>query len=108
MIEQYLLERDNLQCVFVLIDIRLEAQKNDLDFMGWLGERGIPFVIVFTKADKLAKSTVPVKVQAYGAKLGETWEELPRMFVTSAEAKQGRQEILQFIAQINQENKNSF
>ncbi len=106
MIEQYMRERENLLCVFVLIDIRLTPQKNDVDFIGWLGERGIPFVLVFTKADKLAKTTVGGKVEAYGKYLESFWEELPKMFVTSAETKTGAKEILNFIDQINQENKN--
>jgi GTP-binding protein len=106
MIEHYLQERANLLCVLVLIDIRLEPQKIDVEFIGWLGEQGIPFVILFTKADKLAKSTQLHKVEAYRAHLLQFWEEAPRMLITSAETKQGRDEVLQFIEQINQENKN--
>ena len=83
MIEEYLLQRPNLASVFVLIDVRHEPQKNDLEFIQWLGEEGIPFSIVFTKSDKLGKTQVQSKVVAYKTYLRNTWEELPPTFVTS-------------------------
>lgn len=102
MINGYLLQREQLVNVFVLIDVRLEAQKIDLEFIQWLGESGIPFAIVFTKADKLSATKVGQNVEAYKKVLGETWEELPPMFVTSSEKKQGRDELLSYIEQINE------
>ena len=102
MIQGYILQREQLVNVFVLVDIRLEPQKIDLEFMQWLGESGIPFSILFTKADKLTKAKARASVEAYEKKLLETWEEMPPYFVTSAENKEGREEVLDYIAQINQ------
>jgi len=102
MIRGYILQRKQLVNVFVLVDIRLEPQKIDLEFMQWLGESGIPFSILFTKADKLTKAKARASVEAYEKKLLETWEEMPPYFVTSAENKEGREEVLDYIAQINQ------
>ena len=102
MIRGYILQREQLVNVFVLVDIRLEPQKIDLEFMQWLGESGIPFSILFTKADKLTKAKARSSVEAYEKKLLETWEEMPPYFVTSAENKEGREEVLDYIAQINQ------
>lgn len=97
MIQDYLLERDSLFCVFVLIDSRLEPQKIDLEFMEWLGVTGIPFCIAFTKTDKLKDSQVSKNLEAYKKTLEENWEELPTIFVTSATEKTGKTEILKFI-----------
>lgn len=105
MIRGYILQREQLVNVFVLVDIRLEAQKIDLDFMEWLGLSSIPFSIVFTKADKLSVPKVSANVEAYKKVLLETWEELPPMFITSAEKRQGRDEVLDYIEQINKEVK---
>lgn len=102
MIHGYLLQREQLVNVFVLIDIRLEAQKIDLEFINWLGQSSIPFAIVFTKADKLSTQKVNQQVEAYKQVLLETWEELPPYFVTSAEKRLGREEVLDYIGQINQ------
>ena len=102
MIRGYILQREQLVDVFVLVDIRLEPQKIDLEFMQWIGESGIPFSILFTKADKLTKAKARASVEAYEKKLLETWEEMPPYFVTSAENKEGREEVLDYIAQINQ------
>ena len=103
MITGYLLQRQQLVNVFLLVDIRLEAQKVDLEFIQWLGSSSIPFAIVFTKADKLSATKANQNVEAYKKVLSETWEELPPIFITSAEKKQGRDEILDYIAQINKE-----
>jgi GTP-binding protein len=100
-IRKYLLTRENLYCVFVLIDSRHEPQKNDLEFMTWLGENEIPFVIVFTKTDKLNKTELQTYETAYTSKLLEFWEELPAVFVSSSEKQLGRDEILSFIEQTN-------
>ena len=104
MIRGYILQREQLTNVFVLVDVRLEPQTIDLEFIQWLGESGIPFAIVFTKADKLTVSKVKANVEAYKRKLLETWEELPPLFLTSAEKRQGRQgrdEVLSYIEEIN-------
>ena len=103
MIRGYLLQREQLVNVFVLVDIRLEPQKIDLEFIEWLGTSSIPFSIVFTKADKLTANKANAQVEAYKHKLLETWEELPPIFVTSSEKKQGRDELLNYIEQINKE-----
>ncbi len=105
MIRDYLKFRPNLMYVFVLIDVRLSAQKNDLEFINWLGENEIPFVLVFTKADKLSAEQVNLSVEKYRIKLSETWEELMQMFVSSAEKKRGRDEILDFIEKTKTEFK---
>lgn len=101
MIHGYILQREQLVCVFVLVDIRLEAQKIDLEFINWLGESSIPFAIVFTKADKLNITKRQANIEAYKKVLSETWEELPTMFVTSAEKRMGKDELLDYIDQIN-------
>lgn len=101
MISGYILQREQLVNVFLLVDIRLEAQKIDLDFINWLGQSSVPFAIVFTKADKLSVAKARENVEAYKKVLGETWEELPPIFVTSAEKKQGREDVLDYIDQIN-------
>ena len=101
MIHGYILQREQLTNVFVLVDIRHEPQKIDLDFINWLGQSQIPFTIIFTKADKLSVSKAQANVAAYKRKLEETWEELPPIFVTSSESRQGRDEILNYIESIN-------
>ena len=103
MIRGYILQREQLVNVFVLVDVRIEAQKIDLEFIEWLGLSSIPFAIIFTKADKLSVGKVAANVEAYKNKLLETWEELPPIFVTSAEKRQGRDEVLDYIDQINKE-----
>jgi len=102
MIEDYILEREAMTNLFVLVDSRHEPQKIDLEFMEWLGEQGVPFAIVFTKGDKLAGGRLNTNVNAYREKLLESWEELPPLFVTSAEKGQGRDELLDYIQGINQ------
>lgn len=99
----YITRRRNLLYTFVLIDSRLEPQNSDIGFMEWLGENEVPFCIVFTKADKLGKNELDKNVEAYKKRLMEDWEELPPVFVTSSETKQGREEILDFIEQQNLE-----
>lgn len=100
-IEDYILEREQLTSLFVLLDSRHEAQKIDLEFMEWLGENGIPFSIIFTKIDKISKGRLKTNLEEYQKKLLETWEELPPIFVSSSEKKEGRDEILQYIESIN-------
>ena len=101
MIRGYILQREQLVNVFVLVDSRLEPQKIDLEFIEWLGQSSIPFAIVFTKADKLSTSKLNQSIEGYKKKLLETWEELPPIFLTSAEKKQGRDEVLDYIEEIN-------
>ncbi len=100
-IQQYILKRSNLVCLMVLIDSRISAQKIDLEFMRWLGKNSIPFVIVFTKIDKLSKRQFSDNITAYTLELEKFWEELPLCFYTSAEDKTGRTELLAFIESTN-------
>ena len=105
MINGYILQREQLVNVFLLVDIRLAPQKIDLEFIQWLGTSSVPFAIVFTKADKLSVSKVNQNVEAYKKVLSETWEELPPIFITSSSKKQGRDEVLDYIERINKELK---
>jgi ribosome biogenesis GTP-binding protein ysxC len=101
MIEDYVLERRELVCLFVLLDARLEPQKIDLEFIEWLGEESVPFALVFTKADKLSKGKLSANISAYKERLLEGWEELPPLFITSSEERTGREELLNYIEGIN-------
>lgn len=101
MIRKYLLSRNNLQCVFQLIDSRLEPQRNDLDFLTWLGEKEIPVALVFTKADKQGLPKTQSLVAQYKKVLKTEWSTLPPIFITSAETKLGKEELLTFINDIN-------
>ena len=101
MIERYCLLREQLVCLFVLIDCRHEAQKIDLEFINWLGKNGVPFAIVFTKGDKLGKVRLKENVEAYKARLLEDWEELPPVFVTSSETELGGEELTAYIENVN-------
>ena len=103
MISSYILHREQCVNVFLLIDIRHEPQKIDREFMDWLGTNGIPFSIVFTKADKLTQGKARQNVESYKSALLETWEELPPYFITSSEKGQGREEILNYIESILKE-----
>lgn len=107
MIGDYLHNRENLICTFVLIDVRHSALAVDLDFMAELGEAGIPFHIIFTKADKLKSGQVANQVEAYRQKLEEIWEEVPPMFISSAEKNEGRDAILETIESYNQSFQNT-
>ena len=103
MIKAYLQQRKNLACVFLLIDSRHEPQKSDLEFIELLGSLQVPFVLVFTKTDKQSVLKTQKAVDTYKNKLLETWDELPQIFLTSASEKKGRDEILNFIDQVNSE-----
>lgn len=103
MISSYILMREQLANVFVLVDIRHEPQKIDLEFIDWLGSSNIPFSIVFTKADKLSLQKANENVRRYHDKLLETWEEVPPCFITSSENKRGREDILNYIENITKE-----
>lgn len=102
-IQSYILQRVQMTCLFVLIDSRLEPQSIDLSFIEWLGENGVPFVLVFTKADKLKGGKLKGNIAGYMRQLQEQWEELPPYFVTSSESKAGRRELLDYIEQINKD-----
>ena len=101
MISKYLLNRTNLMCLFVLIDSRHKLQDIDNEFMQWLAEKGIPFVMTFTKTDKLGKIVLVKNIEAYKVEMLKMWEELPHIFITSAEKKTGTKEICDFIEQLN-------
>ncbi len=100
-IEGYILGREQLTNLFVLIDCRHEPQKIDLAFIEWLGENGIPFSLVFTKTDKISKGRLQENVRIYKEKLLETWEELPPFFYTSSEKQEGRGDLLDYIEEVN-------
>lgn len=101
LIEYYVLERKQMTCLFVLIDSRLEPQRIDLEFIEWLGENGIPFALIFTKADKQSVGKTKASVNRFLDTLKKQWEELPPHFISSSENKTGRQEILDYIEQVN-------
>ncbi len=104
MIFDYITERENLYCIFVLVDSRIPPQNIDIDFINWLGENGIPFAIVFTKTDKLSKNKVASNIAAFRKELLKNWEELPVQFSTSSVTKTGKEDLLQYIEQINENN----
>ena len=110
-ITNYILNRKNLVNLFVLVDVRHTPQKIDIEFIEWCGENGVPFSIVFTKSDKLKPNAIITNVEDYKTELLKTWEDLPEIYVTSAEKKLGGDEILKFISTTNQflfENKVNF
>ena len=100
-IDDYILGREQMTNLFLLLDVRHEPQKIDLQFIDYLGENAVPFCIVFTKADKLSKSRAKQNMIKYLDVLRESWEELPPVFLTSSEKKQGRVEILEYIEKVN-------
>lgn len=106
-IRKYILKRENLMCMMVLLDSRLPPQKIDLEFMDWLGENEIPFVMVFTKMDKMSKKQFSDNMNHYKEEMEKQWDELPRCFYTSAEKKEGRKELLDFISDANKVFKKS-
>ncbi|MCC8174727.1 MAG: ribosome biogenesis GTP-binding protein YihA/YsxC [Odoribacter sp.] len=101
MIRDYILKRDTLVCVFVLVDSRHKPLKNDLEFMEWCGENGVPFVMVFTKADKLGAVERVNCIKDYQKVMLDTWESLPLAFMTSAKKQLGRKEVLDYIEELN-------
>jgi GTP-binding protein len=100
-VRRYLLGRNNLATLFILVDIRLNPQESDIEFINWAGENGIPIALIFTKADKLSKNKVSGSVNRYVNHLKNFWEEIPVVFISSAETRQGRDEILKYIFEIN-------
>lgn len=103
MIRNYLVNRENLACTFLLIDARLEAQQIDLDFMNWLGDNDIAFVVLFTKSDKLSKTKLEANLENYRKRLSESWYELPLIVPTSSETRMGREDVLNIIDEMLQE-----
>lgn len=103
MTRNYLLKRKNLMCLFVLVDVRLEMQNIDREFMRWVGEHQIPFALIFTKADKLSPPKVDQQVAQYKRRMLKEWEALPPYFISSAVSNRGRQEILEFIRNLNEQ-----
>lgn len=101
MIKSYLEKRENLACLFLLIDIRHDPIEADLDFINWLGKKGVPFVLVYTKADKISAHEIDTYVNKYSNKLLETWESLPTIFITSSSQRIGKEDILSFIEETN-------
>jgi GTP-binding protein len=104
-ITNYILKRENLYLLFVLIDSRLEPQQIDIDFVNWLGTHQIPFALVFTKTDKVSSGALQANMDAFVAEMLNTWEELPQMFTSSAVTRTGREEILRYIEEINKNTK---
>lgn len=101
-IKRYILQRENLYCLFVLVDSRHEPQKPDLEFMEWLGISEVPFTIIFTKTDKLKPEELKTNLKKYEEKMFETWETMPGYYVSSAETGEGTEEILGFIEHLNE------
>ena len=106
MVSSYILQREQLVCTFVLIDIRHDPQQIDREFIDWLGESGIPFAIIFTKADKLSVPKARAAATQWMEKMTDRWEELPPFFITSAENGTGRDDVLDYIESINREISN--
>ena len=102
LIKGYILNREQLMILFVLIDVRHDPQKIDLEFMDWLGEEGVPFAIIFTKADKLSSSKLSNSLKSYKTAMMEHWESMPKTYVSSAVSKTGQEEILNYIDELNQ------
>ena len=100
-IKEYILNREQMTCLFLLIDGRHKPQKIDLEFMEWLGENGVPFVMIFTKADKLTTQQRSVCMENYHKAMSDTWETTPLSFMTSAEKRLGREEVLDYIDELN-------
>ncbi|MEI6815827.1 MAG: ribosome biogenesis GTP-binding protein YihA/YsxC [Bacteroidota bacterium] len=106
MVREYIAKRDNLSCVCVLIDSRIPPQNNDMHFLRWLGTNGVPFIIIFTKVDKLSRTKIEANINSYKQTLLEEWEELPMIFNSSSETQNGKMEILEFIEKTNVSLKN--
>ena len=105
MITKYIQNRENLHCLFVLIDSRLEPQKIDIDFINWLGTNQVPFVLVFTKTDKINTPTLQSNIATYKKEMLNHWEELPKIFSCSSVTRTGREDIIEYIEKINANSK---
>jgi len=100
-IREYFLQRKSLIYTFILLDTRHDPQKSDLELIEWMGEQGLPFCLVFTKADKVSRTAVKRNIEVYKKELLENWEELPPIFITSSHSGEGKNELNTFIAQAN-------
>ena len=100
-IHKYILNRNNLICLFVLIDARIKPQKSDMEFMKWLAINNIPFAMIFTKCDKLSTNNLNKNITYYKNEMLKTWEELPKYFLTSAEKKTGKEDVLSYLEELN-------
>ena len=107
-IREYLIQRKSLLYTFVLLDVRHNAQKSDQELINWMGDQGLPFCLIFTKADKISRNAVKRNVEEYKKVLSEKWEELPPIFITSSLSGEGKNEINEFIANSNIENASLF
>ncbi len=107
-IREYLLQRKSLLYTFILLDIRHDAQKSDQELINWMGEKALPFCLVFTKADKISRNAVRRNLEEYKKVLAQKWEELPPIFITSSLSGEGKNEINEFIALSNSENASLF
>jgi len=105
MITSYILKRDNLHCLFVLVDSRLEPQEIDITFINWLGQNHVPFALIFTKTDKINSATLQNNMAIYKKEMLNYWEELPKIFSCSAVTRTGREDILNYIEEINSNSK---
>ena len=101
MIEGYLVKRNTLQCAFILLDANIPPQQIDIDFINWMGEARVPFVIIYTKADRLKPQELEANILAIQTKLQESWNDLPQQFTSAAHKRIGREEILGFIEEVN-------
>ena len=101
MIENYLLQRENMRCCFILVDSNIEPKKIDIDFMNFLGENQVPFVIAYTKTDRISKAKLDRNLAAIRSAIMEHWENLPQEFITSAEYRTGKEDVLRFIHEVN-------
>ncbi|MFW6225204.1 MAG: ribosome biogenesis GTP-binding protein YihA/YsxC [Bacteroidota bacterium] len=101
LIKNYIEERKNLVCLFILVDARHHPQKNDIEFIRWTHAKGVPIALVFTKADKLSKDKMERNVSIYKKEMLKEWEYMPEVFITSSEKREGREEILDYIAKVN-------
>ncbi len=106
MITSYIQNRDNLHCLFVLIDSRLEPQKIDVSFINWLGQNEVPFALIFTKIDKINAPTLQNNIEVYKKEMLTHWDELPTIFTSSAVTRAGRESIIKYIEEINKNTKN--
>lgn len=104
MINEYLLNRDNLRATFILIDVRHSPQKIDIDLISWFGEKGLPFILIFTKIDKLSKRELTNNIASYKKYLMTSWDELPISILTSAKTGQGKEDVLNLVGEMNENN----
>ncbi|MCO5247809.1 MAG: ribosome biogenesis GTP-binding protein YihA/YsxC [Chitinophagales bacterium] len=101
--QHYLTNREQLTCLFVLIDVSISPQKIDMEFINWVGDKGLPFAIIYTKADKISKTKIDSNIASIQKELKKSWEELPPQFVTTASKRSGKDAVLEYIDEVNKE-----